>query len=84
MFSPDVCHAFTWIVSLMHKKKDIRTELEIVIMEEQKVQFSKVNKKCERCGQGEANFYSRQMRSADEGHTTFYTCRRCGHQFQEN
>ncbi|KAI9097916.1 hypothetical protein K1719_025687 [Acacia pycnantha] len=62
--------------------EDIRKELGIVIMEEQKVQLSKVNKKC---GHGEANFYTRHvMRSVDEGQTTFYNCTRCGHKFQEN
>ncbi|KAJ7959374.1 DNA-directed RNA polymerase subunit, partial [Quillaja saponaria] len=64
--------------------EDIRRELGIVIIEEQKVQLSKVNKKCEKCGHDEANYYTRQMRSADEGQTTFYTCTRCSHQFQEN
>ncbi|XP_054798840.1 uncharacterized protein LOC129303505 [Prosopis cineraria] len=71
-------------ISYTISAEDIRKELGIIIMEEQKVQLSKVNKKCEKCGHGEANFYTRQMRSADEGQTTFYTCTRCGHQFQEN
>ncbi|XP_028752931.1 DNA-directed RNA polymerase I subunit RPA12-like [Neltuma alba] len=71
-------------ISYTISAEDIRRELGIIIMEEQKVQLSKVNKKCEKCGHGEANFYTRQMRSADEGQTTFYTCTRCGHQFQEN
>ncbi|BAT93047.1 DNA-directed RNA polymerase I subunit RPA12 [Vigna umbellata] len=64
--------------------EEIRRELGMEIIEEQKVQLSKVNKKCEKCGHDEANFYTRQMRSADEGQTTFYTCTRCGHQSQEN
>ncbi|KAF7816672.1 DNA-directed RNA polymerase I subunit RPA12-like [Senna tora] len=71
-------------ISYTISAEDIRRELGIVIMEEQKVQLSKVNKKCEKCGHDEATFYTRQMRSADEGQTTFYTCTRCSHQFQEN
>ncbi|XP_027359379.1 DNA-directed RNA polymerase I subunit RPA12-like isoform X2 [Abrus precatorius] len=71
-------------ISYTISAEDIRRELGIEIIEEQKVQLSKVNKKCEKCGHDEATFYTRQMRSADEGQTTFYTCTRCGHQFQEN
>lgn len=71
-------------ISYTISAEDIRRELGIDLIEEQKVQLSKVNKTCEKCGHGEAAFYTRQMRSADEGQTTFYTCTRCGHQFQEN
>ncbi|KAI4337994.1 hypothetical protein L6164_016351 [Bauhinia variegata] len=71
-------------ISFKISAEDIRRELGINIIDEQKVQLSKVNKKCEKCGHDEASFYTRQMRSADEGQTTFYTCTRCGHQFQEN
>ncbi|XP_020986066.1 branched-chain-amino-acid aminotransferase-like protein 2 isoform X3 [Arachis duranensis] len=46
---------------------DIRSEFRINIIDELKVQLSKVNKKCDKCGHGEATFYTRQMRSADEG-----------------
>ncbi|XLS71227.1 hypothetical protein HN51_028092 [Arachis hypogaea] len=47
--------------------QDIRSEFRINIIDELKVQLSKVNKKCDKCGHGEATFYTRQMRSADEG-----------------
>ncbi|OIV98024.1 hypothetical protein TanjilG_12255 [Lupinus angustifolius] len=71
-------------ISYTISAEDIRRELGINIIEEEKVQLSKVNKTCEKCGHNEAIFYTRQMRSADEGQTTFYTCTDCGHQFQEN
>ncbi|XP_057436777.1 uncharacterized protein LOC130729153 [Lotus japonicus] len=71
-------------ISYTISAEEIRRELGIETIEEQKVQLSKVNKTCEKCGNGEATFYTRQMRSADEGQTTFYACTRCGHQFQEN
>ncbi|KHN14041.1 DNA-directed RNA polymerase I subunit RPA12 [Glycine soja] len=63
----------------------IERELGMEIIEEHTVmEYSKVNKKCEKCGHGEATYYTRQMRSADKGQTTFYTCTGCGHQSQEN
>ncbi|KAF7830743.1 thylakoid lumenal 17.4 kDa protein, chloroplastic-like [Senna tora] len=39
----------------------MRRELGINIIDEQKVQLSKVSKKCEKCGHDEANFYTRQI-----------------------
>ncbi|KAG5026445.1 hypothetical protein JHK86_022359 [Glycine max] len=63
----------------------IERELGMEIIEEHTVmEYSKVSKKCEKCGHGEATYYTRQMRSADKGQTTFYTCTGCGHQSQEN
>ncbi|KAL3005799.1 hypothetical protein AAZX31_08G240200 [Glycine max] len=65
--------------------QDTRRELGMEIIEEHTVmEYSKVSKKCEKCGHGEATYYTRQMRSADKGQTTFYTCTGCGHQSQEN
>ncbi|KAM7278822.1 hypothetical protein ACFE04_005956 [Oxalis oulophora] len=64
--------------------EDIRRELGISLIDEGKVERSKINKLCEKCGHMELLYYSRQMRSADEGQTTFYTCVQCNHQFQEN
>ncbi|XP_027359378.1 DNA-directed RNA polymerase I subunit RPA12-like isoform X1 [Abrus precatorius] len=47
-------------ISYTISAEDIRRELGIEIIEEQKVQLSKVNKKCEKCGHDEATFYTRQ------------------------
>ncbi|KAG4931155.1 hypothetical protein JHK84_048149 [Glycine max] len=64
---------------------DIRRELGMEIIEEHTVmEYSKVSKKCEKCGHGEATYYTIQMRSADKGQTTFYTCTSYGHPSQEN
>ncbi|KAG5043743.1 hypothetical protein AAZX31_03G160000 [Glycine max] len=72
-------------ISFTISDEDIRRELGMEIIEEHAVmEYSKVSKKCEKCGHGEATYYTRQMRSADEGQTTFYTCTGCGHQSQEN
>ncbi|KHM99696.1 DNA-directed RNA polymerase I subunit RPA12 [Glycine soja] len=67
------------------ESRDIRRELGMEIIEEHTVmEYSKVNKKCEKCGHGEATYYTRLMRSADKGQTTFYTCTSYGHPSQEN
>ncbi|KAH1189653.1 DNA-directed RNA polymerase I subunit RPA12 [Glycine max] len=67
------------------ESRDIRRELEMEIIEEHTVmEYSKVSKKCEKCGHGEATYYTRQMRSTDKGQTTFYACTGCGHPSQEN
>ncbi|KHN23994.1 DNA-directed RNA polymerase I subunit RPA12 [Glycine soja] len=70
---------------MISKGEDIRRELGMEIIEEHTVmEYSKVNKKCEKCGHGEAIYYTRHMRSVDKGKTTFYTCTGYGHPSQEN
>ncbi|KAG5088231.1 hypothetical protein JHK86_000843 [Glycine max] len=64
------------------ESRDIRRELGMEIIEEHTVM--EYSKKCEKCGHGEATYYTRQMRSADKGETTFYTCTGYGHPSQEN
>ncbi|KAG4908960.1 hypothetical protein JHK87_055076 [Glycine soja] len=42
------------------ESRDIRRELGMEIIEEHTVmEYSKVNKKCEKCGHGEATYYTR-------------------------
>jgi len=38
---------------------------------------------CPECGHDEAYSYSVQMRSGDEGETTFYKCTKCKHTWRE-
>lgn len=39
---------------------------------------AKVQKACEQCGNEEMYYSCAQLRSADEGQTTFYECTNCG------
>ncbi|KAB1204042.1 DNA-directed RNA polymerase I subunit RPA12 [Morella rubra] len=71
-------------ISYVVTAEDIRRELGISHIHDQEVQLSKVKKKCEKCDNDEAEYWTMQMRSADEGQTTFYRCTKCGFKFSEN
>uniref|UniRef100_A0A0E0KI55 DNA-directed RNA polymerase subunit n=1 Tax=Oryza punctata TaxID=4537 RepID=A0A0E0KI55_ORYPU len=73
--------------------EDIRRELKLdpyVILEttlkeeDVIVERATVNKECEKCKNSELQYYTRQLRSADEGQTVFYRCAACNHEFNEN
>ena len=56
------------------------------------VQQSKENKqaraiikeKCPSCGHHEMEYHTMQLRSADEGQTVFYNCKKCGYKYSVN
>uniref|UniRef100_I1PEY5 DNA-directed RNA polymerase subunit n=1 Tax=Oryza glaberrima TaxID=4538 RepID=I1PEY5_ORYGL len=73
--------------------QDIRRELKLdpyVILEttlkeeDVIVERATVNKECEKCKNPELQYYTKQLRSADEGQTVFYKCAKCRHEFNEN
>lgn len=72
--------------------EDIRRSLNIEpFVQVSKISLAEVKEKrtitkrpCPNCHHPELEYYSRQLRSADEGQTQFYNCTNCGHQFQEN
>ncbi|KAK9851696.1 hypothetical protein WJX84_011885 [Apatococcus fuscideae] len=43
-----------------------------------------VEDECPKCGHTGMEFYTMQLRSADEGQTVFYECPGCGHKFSQN
>ncbi|XP_075711225.1 DNA-directed RNA polymerase I subunit RPA12 [Rhinoderma darwinii] len=43
-----------------------------------------IDRRCNRCGCEKMVYYTRQMRSADEGQTVFYTCVQCRFQEKED
>ncbi|CAA6658650.1 unnamed protein product [Spirodela intermedia] len=71
--------------------EDIRRELKIepfvqvgtVPEQEEELRRPVANKICPNCGHNELEYYTKQMRSADEGATTFYECRKCKQGFRE-
>eukprot|EP00882_Tetradesmus_deserticola_P023080 GHRQ01025112.1.p1 GENE.GHRQ01025112.1~~GHRQ01025112.1.p1 ORF type:complete len:167 (+),score=28.38 GHRQ01025112.1:142-642(+) len=43
-----------------------------------------VDEICPACGNRGLEFYTMQLRSADEGQTVFYECTKCGHKYSTN
>lgn len=43
-----------------------------------------VSEECPKCKNPTMEFYTMQLRSADEGQTVFYECPKCSHKFSVN
>jgi len=67
-------------------KKELQEAIEdeVPIVGKSTITLSKAKVICEECGHGEAYYYIRQTRSADEPSTTFYRCCKCNHSWREN
>uniref|UniRef100_A0ACD5WDU4 Uncharacterized protein n=2 Tax=Avena sativa TaxID=4498 RepID=A0ACD5WDU4_AVESA len=64
--------------------EDIRRELKIQPFVDVVVQKAVVDATCPKCMHPQLEYYQKQLRSADEGATTFYECPKCSHTFNEN
>ncbi|CAM6082971.1 unnamed protein product [Calypogeia fissa] len=64
----------------------ILPESEVVATEEddQPQQRAVVNDDCPKCQNPQLEYYTRQLRSADEGQTVFYECPKCQYKFSQN
>ncbi|KAK7205933.1 hypothetical protein BZA70DRAFT_277458 [Myxozyma melibiosi] len=67
--------------TLRQKRSVVKTSLG---RDEQNEEGATINEKCPQCGKDEMQYYSLQLRSADEGATVFYTCTDCGYKFSTN
>ncbi|KAJ0974921.1 hypothetical protein J5N97_016886 [Dioscorea zingiberensis] len=52
--------------------------------ENEKVNRAVVNERCPQCNHPQLEYYTKQLRSADEGQTVFYECPSCFHKFSQN
>mmetsp|Transcript_9612 Transcript_9612/g.28943 ORF Transcript_9612/g.28943 Transcript_9612/m.28943 type:complete len:198 (-) Transcript_9612:175-768(-) len=52
--------------------------------EYERIQLPTCQTPCEKCNNAETEFKTRQLRSADEGQTVFFFCRKCGHKWRTN
>ncbi|CAO3626655.1 unnamed protein product [Mucor hiemalis] len=43
-----------------------------------------IKEKCPNCGHHEMEYHTMQLRSADEGQTVFYNCKKCGYKYSVN
>ncbi|KAI9478109.1 MAG: transcription factor S-II-domain-containing protein [Benjaminiella poitrasii] len=43
-----------------------------------------IKEKCPNCSNPEMEYHTMQLRSADEGQTVFYNCKKCGYKYSVN
>lgn len=65
------------------EKKKKEKKLEVIETKEQEKSFPTIKADCEKCGNNQAYFHTKQTRAADEPETNFFKCTKCGHQWRE-
>jgi DNA-directed RNA polymerase subunit M len=66
------------VVSMESKK-----ESDIIVIEGDVGVLPTTRAHCDKCGNNEAYWWMRQLRSADESETRFYRCTKCGSTWRE-
>mmetsp|Transcript_8739 Transcript_8739/g.13055 ORF Transcript_8739/g.13055 Transcript_8739/m.13055 type:complete len:181 (+) Transcript_8739:45-587(+) len=79
---PDGDHIISVIQSIVVKQHLRAAQEALEDVEEAK--HATIEETCPKCGHQGLLFYTRQMRSVDEGSTVFYECPSCGHTYSED
>lgn len=66
--------------TLKSKRSVVKTSIKHDDMED----GATIKEKCPQCGHDEMQYHTLQLRSADEGATVFYTCKKCSYRFRTN
>ncbi|XP_042503142.1 DNA-directed RNA polymerase I subunit RPA12-like isoform X2 [Macadamia integrifolia] len=86
---PDIINRETsYTVTAEDIRRDLGIEPFVILdginTDEGSVQRAVVNEPCPRCHHPQLEYYTKQLRSADEGQTVFYECPKCRHKFSIN
>ena len=83
-FHQDIEVSHAEVQENIQKKKDALKENLIIVSEKDKIAVHPiVSKECPKCGNGEAEAWQEQTRSADEPSTSFFRCTKCKFTFRE-
>eukprot|EP00929_Paragymnodinium_shiwhaense_P115382 TRINITY_DN84217_c0_g1_i1.p1 TRINITY_DN84217_c0_g1~~TRINITY_DN84217_c0_g1_i1.p1 ORF type:complete len:205 (+),score=35.89 TRINITY_DN84217_c0_g1_i1:65-616(+) len=67
--------------------KDEDEEIEKIkagVEKEDTIAYPEIAMECQGCGHDKLQFWTRQLRSADEGQTVYFLCKKCGWRTTEN
>jgi len=71
------------LVPVIRSEKSPRDKITVIDKGDELRPFPTVEVECPNCGHTEAEFWSVQTRSSDEGATQFFRCTRCGYTWRE-
>ncbi|XP_027176563.1 DNA-directed RNA polymerase III subunit RPC10-like isoform X1 [Coffea eugenioides] len=81
---PYVCHMDSK-VKIKRKHRLVKKELDPIISKDDELDnLPETEAPCPNCGYLKAAFGQQQTRSADEPMTTYYTCKKCRHNWKED
>ncbi|KAI7864604.1 hypothetical protein BDF14DRAFT_1875892 [Spinellus fusiger] len=65
-------------------QSSLKAKRHLVQQTQQKEAEAMIKEKCPSCGHDEMAYHTMQLRSADEGQTVFYNCKKCGYKYKLN